>query len=125
MKDQFASNPPGFSRLKRVIESTVGMGIEIIENHLDALRIGISDIDQPAHLVSKIDFGTIVRHGNMPPACQWFEEQEEITGAVPFVFIIIALYLSRLCGQWSTGFFKQLPGGFVKAYQWTDWIAGS
>ena len=100
------------------------MGVEIIQDDADPLRIRIAYIDQPFHVVGKVGHGALLRHYNMPPSGLRFAKQKEIAGAVPFVFIIIAGDLARLERGRRPSFLNQLFTGLIEVDFWPLGIIG-
>ncbi len=50
------------------VESGISVCVEIIQNDLDTFGIGISYINQPAHLMGKVKLFPALGHFDMPPA---------------------------------------------------------
>src|SRR4051812_33278967 len=100
------------------------MGVEIIQDDPNPFGVGIAFIDQPFHVVRKVVHRALLRHRNMPPTRLRFTKQKEITGAVPFVFILIAFHLARPGRYGRTGFLNQLFIGLVEVDFWTLGVVG-
>ena len=64
--------------------------------------------------MGKVHFGAVLGHMHVPPASLRFDEEKEIPGAVALVFVIKALWLSRLCRQREPGFFDQLLARLIE-----------
>ena len=71
-------------------------------------------INKFSHAVGILDHGAPVGDLNVSPPAQRFEEHEEITDAMPFIFVIIAQRLSGAHGQWGSGFTDQLFRALIK-----------
>lgn len=56
------------------------MGAEVVEHHPDAARIRVV-IDELAHLFNELDLDSFLDYVDMPPANQWFTDQENVRRA--------------------------------------------
>src|SRR5574341_2293525 len=122
MKDQAPGNAVSFGGFKGFIERGQLVDVEIIHDHLDALGIGIADIHQPAHLVSKVLSGAVLGDFDVSPVGQRLKEQEQVARPVALIFIVHAPHLT---GQgWKAGLFNQLLAAFIHAHFRTLGITG-
>ena len=99
MKLQPIQNAFRFGRLKDLIEGGWGMGVEIVHHQHDLVCVRKDIIDQVAHTMSKIDFGSLFGHFDVTPPSQRLKENEEIASAVAFVLVIKTFRPSRLWRQ--------------------------
>jgi hypothetical protein len=101
VKLQSPEHASGLCGLKRLVQRSRFVGIEMVQHHTDDLCRGISLIDQPLHLVPKIRHGALGRHCNVPPASLRFADDKEVAGAMALVFVVVALWLAWL--RWQGG----------------------
>lgn len=90
------------------------MCTEIVEHHGDASGLRVMDIDKGFDLLGEVARGTMLTHLDMAPSGLWLEQEEEIGGAAPAVFIIDALRAPRCGRQRRADFREQLPGLLIK-----------
>ena len=107
-------NAPRFFWDKRFIESGWLVDAEVVLHESDARRMGIPDIDQDFQALGIVNHRSAVSHFDMPPTAERFEKHEEIAGAMPFIFIIIALRRTWLHRQWCTCLANQLFCAFIE-----------
>ena len=84
------------------------MGIEIIHNQSDALRLRIIDIDQITNGIRPINFSAMVSHLNEAFTNQRLKEHEEISSAMSLVLIVAAHWLTRFQRERLGDFADQL-----------------
>src|SRR4029450_2060888 len=114
VKLQLLANAVRFRRGKSLIERGGLVDVEIIQHYPDHLGLGVALIDQPLHRVGKILHRSLLRYRYVPPPGLGLDEEKEITGAVAFVFIIIARGLSGLGRQGLAGLSNQLFTALIK-----------
>jgi hypothetical protein len=88
------------------------MGVEVVHHQSDAFRRGEVVIDQQAHLLSKVLFGSLVRDVDVTPTAQGLHEQKQIGGTFPFIFRVIARWLARDGPAADDGFRWSTAPGF-------------
>ncbi len=108
-------NALGFCGSKRLIQGSRLVGVQVVWHDPNALSVRVVKVDQVFQTVGIIDLGSPIGHVDMAPTLQWLEEHEEIAGAMPFVFVIIAGRFARSHGQRHSRFTDQLHRQFVSA----------
>lgn len=88
MEDQAAEKTASFGGRKRLVECCRLVGIEVVQDNVNACGVRISHIGQPAHLLGKIVCGAPLGNNDMTPSGQWFEEQEEVARTVAAILVI-------------------------------------
>src|ERR671926_837939 len=114
MQFELLQNPPRFCGGKGFIERGGFVGVEVVQHDPNPLRFRIPDIDQPAHVLGKVQHRALCSDSNMPPASLRFTEQKEVARPVTLVFIVIAGRRARFGGQRHPGLRNQLLTGFSK-----------
>src|SRR5215472_13198576 len=94
------------------------MGVQVIEHQHDLLGFWVMDIHQSAQHVRKVLFGAMCTHRDMSPARERLKAHEQATHALPFIFVIVALNLSRPGWERHACFTDQLLTGFIQAHVW-------
>ncbi len=106
------------------VEAAGRMGVQVVQYYPNAFCFRIQLVYHIAHPVpnelgryaeSKVELGAPLGHFDMPLASVRLEEYEQITSAIPFVLVVVALRLARLSGQRYTCFTEELLRHFVKA----------
>jgi hypothetical protein len=71
----------------------------LVPHEPEVFHLRIDLIDQPAHDLGGVLHRTLRCHLDMPPACSWFDHDEQI--ARPFAFVLVnhALRLPWLHGN--------------------------
>ena len=107
-------NPACFLRLKGFVKRGREMGIEIIQHHHEFLCVREVYIAELFDAVCPIDTGTGVRHLDMPPAFQRSKHHKQIAHPVPFIFRIVACWVTSFHRQRKPGFFPLLLTRFIE-----------
>src|ERR1700690_868062 len=88
MEAQPSSNAIRLSFAKSFNQSQIRMGVEIIQNHINAASVRVQTIDQIAHGESEIPFGAAVSdEGKAFPGFR-FSTYEQIARAVALIFMV-------------------------------------
>ena len=74
MKFELAGDPAGFLWRKDTIQGRRSVGIEVIHDQPDSLRLRKVHINELLHLLGKIAFGALFRDINMTPPAQGLYE---------------------------------------------------
>ncbi len=90
------------------------MGIEIVHDHDDFLSLWEMNINQVTHTVGEIYHRAPVSDFDMPPRFQRREEDKQIAGAIPFIFIIILGQSTRFGRQWAARLLRLLFTSLVE-----------
>src|SRR4051812_46058240 len=100
MEFQALEDAVRFRRREGVVQSTGGMGREIVLHDPDRRRIRVMNVGQIAHAGSKILRSPLRGDLHMSPRLVRIEEHEQISGAITLVFVVIPLRLAGL--GWRT-----------------------
>ena len=80
------------------------MGVQIVRNQDDFFGIRIFNVEKVLNFMRPIDHGAVFFGPNTALACQWFAKHEDASGAIAFVFMVIARWFSWFWWQWDAGF---------------------
>src|SRR5712692_10195482 len=94
-------NASCFGRLEGFIEGSSGVRVQVILHDAHVFRLRIDRIDQPLDAVRVVDLGAVVGHFDMAPAGKRLDEEKQVSGAQPLIFIIDACGLSWLHRLWG------------------------
>ena len=97
-----------FCRLKGLVERSRLVSTEVIENHFDELLLGVTFINQPFHLLCKVELSMVFSHRDMPPPSLRLDKDEEVADSIALILVIIALSLAWLSRQGEASFFDEL-----------------
>src|SRR5499427_10298551 len=114
MPFELFQNAPRFCGGKGCIERGGFVRVQVVHHETNHLGFWIADIDQPAHLLGKVQHRPLRSDGNMPPARLRFTEHKEVARPVALVFIVIARWRAGFGGQRHTCLRNQLLAGFIK-----------
>jgi hypothetical protein len=89
-------NAARFRRRKGFVEGGRRVRVQVVLDEPDIFGVRIDLIHQPAHDFGVVLHGTLLGHLDMPPACLWFDHDEQVARATAFVLIIHALGLTWL-----------------------------
>src|SRR5947209_4192364 len=84
---------------KHLIESRWRMRIQVIHHQHDLLGLWIMHVDELTHKFSPIHFRSSPCHLDVALASQRFTGHEEVTDALPFIFVVILFQVSWPWGQ--------------------------
>src|SRR5919106_5159941 len=121
---QFFQDPSGLRRDEGFIQRRGAMGVEIIQDYPNHLRVGITVVDQPPHLVREVMHGALHSHLDMPPAGLRLAHEKQITGSIALILIVIASRLSGPGRHWDARLGNQLPACLVKGDRGPTGIIG-
>ena len=65
------------------------MGVQVIQDHTNHLRLGEMVIDQITHAGGKVLGRAAGRHLDVPPALQGVQEHNEVAGPFPTVLVVV------------------------------------
>ncbi len=116
MKADPTHNPVGFYNAEGFNEGLIGMRVEVIQDQLNAFRVGIEDIDQIAHGVGKIGFGAAFGRQNVALTRQRFDHHEQVPRAAPSIFVILAPGMVGTQGQTHATIGQQLIAFLIEAH---------
>src|SRR3989304_5701593 len=122
MKLQFPGQLPRLLGWKSLVKRSRRMGVEIIQHHPDLFGLRKVNFNQIIHAPGEILLGAAVGDFDMPPTCQGLQKHEQVTGAFPLVFKVIAQGFSVLHRQGQPGFAHHLIGHLVKTDHWKGWL---
>ena len=94
MELQLLPQAMGFCRRKGLIERSRFVGVEIVQDDPNHLRLRVAFIDQPFQLVGEVLHRALSGHFHVPPARLRLTAEEDIPRAIALVFIIIACHLT-------------------------------
>ena len=80
------------------------MGIEVVHDQHDLLCPGVVDIYHVPDRFREIRHRPPVRDLDVTTVHQGLEQHEEVSGTMPFVFIIVTFGLARFGRQGAAGF---------------------
>lgn len=95
MKAHPAHKPVRLKEAERFDQGLIGMGIEVIQDQLNALGIRIEHIGQIAYGLGKIGFGPAFGQPHVPLTGQRFDHHEQIARAASPIFVILATGMLR------------------------------
>ena len=95
-------NPVGFGFAKKLNQGMKVMGVEIIQNNINAVGLGIQVINQITHGQSKISFGSLVGNQDMSLTGFGFDKDEQITSSFTLIFMIFPAWLTGFGSQDSS-----------------------
>jgi len=95
VKLQFSCQVSSLFRLEGFIERTGSVGVEIVQHDADPFSLREVGFNQIIHASRKILLGPLRGDLDMPPTRQRLQEDEQIAGAFPVVFIIKAFGSAR------------------------------
>ena len=90
------------------------MRVEVIHHHINAVGIGIQDVNRITHCISEMLFGSTGSHQHMPSPCFGFDQHEQVASAVAFVFVVLSIAVARFHGYRFPQIAQQLNAFFVK-----------
>jgi len=98
---QSAGDVARHCRGERLIEAGHRMGVEVILNQADALRLGVGLLDQVAQTAGVVQRGASGSDEHVAPTGMRSHQHKEVGRALPDVFIVASLHLTgshRLSG---------------------------
>src|SRR5258708_6769783 len=96
MKTPALPNPVSFGLTKGFDEGMIGVGGAIVQHDLNTLSVRVECIQQIAHRIGKILFGSAARDEGMAFASFGFSKHKDIARAVALIFRVFAARMSRL-----------------------------
>jgi len=84
---QLPQNTARFGRGKGRVQRGWRMGVQVVQHDTHHGRLGIMDVHQVFHTGGKILGGTPVGDLDMPPALGGFNKHQQVTRALPTIFI--------------------------------------
>lgn len=87
-----------FGRGECFVQRCPGMRVQIVQHDPDAFRFEIPFIHQRPHHRREVSFRPPLGDDDLSASGSGFEAAEEVTCALPYVFIIIAHRQPRLAG---------------------------
>lgn len=109
------SKTPGYIRRKCFIKRRHGMSVQVIHHQSDLLCFWIMNLKQFPDLVCPVNPSSSFTDRYMPPACQWFCEDEDAAGSISDIFTVLTLRPSRFHRDRCSGFSKKLVWLFIHA----------
>lgn len=98
------------------------MRVQVVQHHRDPLCCRVVPIGEFPHRHSPIGARAPLSNLDLAPAGEWLGKQKQISHAVPFLFVILALWLTRGDGQSPTGFAHELFAGLIPTDHRTGWV---
>ena len=98
------------------------MRVQIVQHHRDPFRCGVVPVGELTHRHRPIGAGAPLRDLDLAPTGEWFGKQKQIGYAMPFLFVILALWLARGGGQSQARFADQLFAGLIHTDHRTGWV---
>jgi len=111
---------------KYLNQDHVTMGVEIVQDDIDALGLRVQDIDQIAHCMSEIEFLAVPGDQHSPSAALGLNENKEISRALTLVLIVFLPAVAWLARDWLASVVQQLVAGFIETNlrsSWVVWLA--
>jgi len=88
--------------------------VQVVHDDADDFGLRVRFIDQPLHLVRKVNHRALVSDRHMPEACLWLNEEEQIARPVSLILIIKARRLSGSLREGLARLANQLLAGFIE-----------
>src|SRR5258707_428900 len=92
----------------------IGMGIQIIQDDINAVRVRVEGIDQIAHGIGEILFGAAARHQDVTFSGFGFSQHKHIAGAIALILMVLSTRVPRLHWNGSAGVLEQLDILLIK-----------
>jgi hypothetical protein len=92
------------------------MGMHMFQDHTDRCRPGKVALDQGFHTLGKIASRATAGHLDMPPAGQRLEKEQQVTGPLAPILVVVAGGSSRGHRPWLLHLAHQLVGRRIKAH---------
>jgi hypothetical protein len=115
----------GRDRIKRFVQTTDGVGVEIVHHQDDYRNFGIHRHQQVLNEACPIDPRALLRHLHSPLARQRLHRHEDIGRPTAFVFAVLFGHLPRSGRQRRAHLSDQLFARFIHAHQRTLRIVGA
>src|SRR5260370_31354024 len=84
------------------------MGVQIIQDHINAVSVGIQDIHEIAHGESKFAFGATAGDKGMALSSFGFSKDKHVARAVALIFMVLPAWVTRSHGKRWARLFEQL-----------------
>jgi hypothetical protein len=104
---------PRFFRRKGLLKGGGPVRVQVVQHHRDSLRCRVVPIGQLAQGSRPVDTRAALGDLDLTPTREWLTEQKQMGHAVPFLFVILALWLTRGDGQSNPCFAHQLLAGLI------------
>src|SRR5258706_3350165 len=124
VKAQTRGNTVCLSFAKSLNQRPKGVRIQVIQHHINDKGMGIEDIHQIAHRLSKIAFPALACDQNRPPSGFRFDKQEQIARPLTLVFVVLTSAVSGFKRQRFTDMRQQLGHLLIKTDHWTLRVIG-
>ena len=122
MKLELAGNPMSFKRVKDFVQDSQSMGVEIVKYQPDQLGIREMHVGQVFEPIGEVGLGTAFGQLQMTPAAQGLKGNEQVTSAVPLIFMVNPPCAPRPHGQWFEHITQQLAGTLVGTHPGISWV---
>lgn len=98
------------------------MCVEVVQDQLNDLRLRVTIIHQPLHLMGEIQRGASLGHFDVSPSGLRLDEQKEVARAIALVLVIKTLRMTGQGRQRHPGFFDQLLARLVEVDLRALWV---
>src|SRR5258708_10366285 len=99
MKAEPSGNPVSLNFAKDFDQRQIGMGVEVIQDHINTVSLGIQDIHQIAHGKSELAFGATAGDQDMPLSSFGFSKDKHVARAVALIFMVLSAWVTRSHGK--------------------------
>lgn len=124
VKFQLPQQPSCKGWLECLIQRSRFMGVEIVLNYSNDFSLWVSLIHQPFDEIGIVYGGTPLGHCHVPKTTLWFDQHEQVSRPITFVFVIFSPGFTRLGWQGWSNFLVQLLALFVQTHYWSGWVKG-
>ncbi len=124
MKLQVFAYSPGLLGLEGFVERSGFMGVQVVQDHPNLFCFWVSFIDQPPHLVGKVNHGAPFSHFQVPPAGQGLTAHKQVAGPITLILIVKSFTSAALGRDGSLLLCHQLLGSLVETDDWTFGVVG-
>lgn len=124
MELQLTDHAAGRRGVEGLVERCCGVPRELVHHNAKALRLGIVDVHQVAHVVGEVCSGTSVGDFHVPPWAMHIDEHEDVDGPISYIFVVEARGLARHYFHGDTGLTYELSCCLVEADDGPCWTRG-
>ena len=114
VESQLARDAPCFGSWKGVVERTKGVGIEVVQHHVDHACLRVAFVNEVLHAAGEVELGTLSTDLDVPAAGQWLDGQQQAGRATPDVLVVLPGWLTGCRRQRWVDVAQQLRRALVE-----------